>query len=579
MVRASWMKPLIALVLFATGAPNVLSQPDRTPRGPSYSTLVYWPTPGQLIAQDEIARDLKLTADQQESIRKAQADYQQALAANPPGGQNFAEVSQKRQEATRKLDDTVRAALGDKAKRLDQIAAQSAGLAAFVTRVELRQQLGITEEQLAKGRGILDAAYKEMTGAGNDRTRGVNIWGARGAENRAAFADKTTPKLLELLIDEQKKKWQTAIGELVPPATLAKVRTWGTPDFAAGQGGGGFGERGGDIGYRSQIYLPALSQLMSQEDLVKTLNLTADQLGSIRKAQADYQQAIAANPLGGGQNAQEVFQKQQEAARKRDDATRAALGDKLKRLDQIAAQSAGLAAFVTRVELRQQLAITDEQVAKSREILETVYKDIIGPGPDRGDRRGTSAAARGAEIRTAFVDKTNPKLLELLTNEQKKRWQDAVGDPVAAAILVKVRTPASPPFGGGPRSFQTTSARLYQEAQALEKGKDYLAAVKKMNEAINLAPENDLYRAYASNLERLAGNFGNGVELALQAIKINEKKVAWYYASVAFNAHAKGDHDLARTYCKKVIDFGPATVGQGNYDLAKKLLSEMEQKK
>jgi len=328
--------------------------------------------------------------------------------------------------------------------------------------------------------------------------------------------------------------------------------------------------------YSSLIYWAPTSQLVAQEDILRDLKLTADQQESVRKAQAEYQQVIAANPLGNRQNSIEVLQKQQEAARKRDDAIRAALGDKAKRLDQIAAQSAGLAAFVTRVELRQQLRITDEQLAKGREILDAAYKEMSGAGPDRSQRAAT-AGARGAETRTVFVEKTTPKLLELLTDEQKKRWQDTVGEAVPAAILVKARTLGS--FGTGTLPPQIASSRLYQEAQALEKSKDYPSAVKKMKEAIDLAPDNDLYRAYASHVERMAGSYGDGVEHALQAIKINEKKVGWYYASAAFNAHAKGDRELARVYCKKVIDFGAEIVGQENYDQAKKLLDELESKK
>ena len=48
-----------------------------------------------------------------------------------------------------------------------------------------------------------------------------------------------------------------------------------------------------------------------------------------------------------------------------------------------------------------------------------------------------------AKSRTTFVDKTTPKLLELLTDEQKKLWQEATGEPVPAEVLATVR--------GGPK--------------------------------------------------------------------------------------------------------------------------------
>ncbi len=120
--------------------------------------------------------------------------------------------------------------------------------------------------------------------------------------------------------------------------------------------------------------------------------------------------------------------------------------------------------------------------------------------------------------------------------------------------------------------------QLYQQAQALERTNDNPGAVKKMSEAIALLPDNDLYLAYTSHVERLSGRYADGVKHALQAIKINPK-VGWYYASVAFNAHANKDLVLAREYCKKVVEFGVEKVGQENYDYAKKLLDELKSKK
>lgn len=181
----------------------------------SYDSLARWDSPANLLTHDEIARYLKLTADEQESIGKAYAQHQQTTAAFPPRTpQNTEEVSRKRTEANMKLNDAVRQALGDKAKRIDQITAQSVGLAqSFVTRPNSRgPRLALTNAQVAKGREILEAAYKEMPS------------GDFSAKSRTTFVDKTTPKLLELLTDEQKKLWQEATGEPAPAEILAIVR-------------------------------------------------------------------------------------------------------------------------------------------------------------------------------------------------------------------------------------------------------------------------------------------------------------------------------------------------------------------
>ena len=115
----------------------------------SYDSLAIWFMPDQLLTHDEIVRDLKLTANQQESIRTIWKQYYQAVAAIPKRTpQNSKEVSKKFREAASKRFASILKLLGDKAKRLDQISAQSAGpAAAFVTRPNRRApRLELTAE-------------------------------------------------------------------------------------------------------------------------------------------------------------------------------------------------------------------------------------------------------------------------------------------------------------------------------------------------------------------------------------------------------------------------------------------------
>jgi serine/threonine protein kinase len=196
-------------------APGSLGQRGAWGEYSEYTSLAFWYTADQLITHNEIVRELKLTADQQESIRRAQAKYQEDRAAIPQRtAQNSEDVWRMAVEAANKRIAAIREALGDKAVRLDQIAAQSAGLAhLFVTRPNLRApHIGITPDQLAKGREILDSVYQEMPS------------GDISSKIRRAFVDKSTPELLELLTDEQKQLWQDALGELVHTEILAIVR-------------------------------------------------------------------------------------------------------------------------------------------------------------------------------------------------------------------------------------------------------------------------------------------------------------------------------------------------------------------
>ncbi|MFA7686217.1 MAG: hypothetical protein WCX95_05480, partial [Candidatus Gracilibacteria bacterium] len=88
--------------------------------------------------------------------------------------------------------------------------------------------------------------------------------------------------------------------------------------------------------------------------------------------------------------------------------------------------------------------------------------------------------------------------------------------------------------------YATTNQDLYNEAMAFEKASDYTTAVETMAELLKLEPKNDVYLAYASHVERLAGDFKKGLEHSLAAIKINSK-VGWYYVSAVLNAYGEGD--------------------------------------
>lgn len=202
------------------------------------------------------------------------------------------------------------------------------------------------------------------------------------------------------------------------------------------------------------------------------------------------------------------------------------------------------------------LNLNDEQKAK-----------VLAIGEE--DRQGFAAlpTPRADEAVQALNKTTEAKLLEVLSGDQRTKLKDLIGEPFKGTI--------ENPLGGAVvKTVPKADAQLlFQQAQGHENDKNYGLALKCIADAIAIAPENDAYLAHASHVERFMGRHADGVKHALQAIKLNPK-VEWYYASVAFNAHANRDLALAREYCQKVIEFGPERVGQGNYDLAKKLLAE-----
>ena len=126
--------------------------------------------------------------------------------------------------------------------------------------------------------------------------------------------------------------------------------------------------------------------------------------------------------------------------------------------------------------------------------------------------------------------------------------------------------------------FAETAQEIYEKVVTLEKSGDYTQASKIAKDLVNAAPRNDFYLAYASHVERLAGDFKNGQNHALAAVQINPN-VPWYHASVAFNAYGNGDLETARKYSRKVMDLGVEQVGQGNYDTAKKIVKDLTDRK
>ena len=121
---------------------------------------------------------------------------------------------------------------------------------------------------------------------------------------------------------------------------------------------------------------------------------------------------------------------------------------------------------------------------------------------------------------------------------------------------------------------QQNETAMYNAALKLGEQGNYTQAVKTMNELLAIVPDNDLYLAYASHYERLAGDPENGLKHALKAIELNNN-VPWYYASVAFNAYDNADIEITREYCQKVIDLQADKVGQDNYDQATRILSSI----
>jgi tetratricopeptide (TPR) repeat protein len=124
-----------------------------------------------------------------------------------------------------------------------------------------------------------------------------------------------------------------------------------------------------------------------------------------------------------------------------------------------------------------------------------------------------------------------------------------------ALLLTFVTSPVS--FGD---SADAQAKQLAAKAQELAQVKDFEGAIAHMKKAVALAPRNDLYLAMTSDYELKAGKFADGLEHAMQAIKLNDKDGA-YFVIAAANAYSDQDLERARHFCDEVLNKGPKVFG------------------
>jgi transglutaminase-like putative cysteine protease len=106
--------------------------------------------------------------------------------------------------------------------------------------------------------------------------------------------------------------------------------------------------------------------------------------------------------------------------------------------------------------------------------------------------------------------------------------------------------------------------KLAGEAERLARDKKYDEALAAIRKALEIQPGSDRTLALASEIERRAGRFADGVQHALAAVKINDK-VGLYYLLVAANAYGNQDPELALQYCRKVLAMKPGEAGESVY--------------
>lgn len=202
-----------------------------------------------LLSTPEVQKELSITDDQKGLIDEMLADLRQGGGQRPDFGsfrdlseeeraKRFEEMRKQAEERTKQAEDALKAILNEQQfARYSQLRLQRQGVMAL-SRPEVADQLGLTQEQKDKLAAQREAERGERGGPGG-RQRGEGGPGQAGGERpdfQAMMAEmqkrreKQEADALAVLTPEQKTKWESLQG--------AKF-TFPQPTFGGGRGGPG----------------------------------------------------------------------------------------------------------------------------------------------------------------------------------------------------------------------------------------------------------------------------------------------------------------------------------------------------
>ncbi|MDB5308471.1 MAG: hypothetical protein JWO38_2673 [Gemmataceae bacterium] len=196
-----WLTGLVAAIAWAVAAPAADKAAERkqghVPEEGAVQVM--------LLRQKSVQDDLKLAnADTTKIHDFATRQWKKA--------QEFDKLSPKEQdekyrELTRENEKFLAEVLKpEQKKRLDQITMQVAGLM-WVTRPELAAAIGLTAEQKKKAKELQKEAHDEA-----HKILSENVGRELKAEELKQLREKNRKRLMDLLTDDQEKKWKELAG-------------------------------------------------------------------------------------------------------------------------------------------------------------------------------------------------------------------------------------------------------------------------------------------------------------------------------------------------------------------------------
>ncbi|HEV2971945.1 MAG TPA: hypothetical protein VGY55_18370 [Pirellulales bacterium] len=186
---------------------------------------------GNLYTNEAVQKELALTDEQKDSIKKINDDFRASLT-----GLSQEDRQSKMPELRKGLEDKIGAVLNDTQKaRMKEIRIQARGASALADK-EVAEALKLTDDQVNKIKDLTDSAMKDMREAFQSAANGGDRTAMR--EKMTKMRTETSEKLLAVLTADQKTAFEKMQG--------AKVE--GLPQGGAGfgfGGGAGGGRRGG----------------------------------------------------------------------------------------------------------------------------------------------------------------------------------------------------------------------------------------------------------------------------------------------------------------------------------------------
>lgn len=180
-----------------------------------------------LLMREDVQKELNLSQTQKAKLEQLRQEMQQAmqeLRDLPP------EQRRERMQALRQKYDPATILNETQRKRLRELELQWQGPFALMD-PEVAKQVGLTEEQQAKIRGIIQEAFQSVRGQPGERMQ--EFQKAR---------EQAEKKILEVLTPAQREKWQQMLGK---PFEFQGGRGFGPGGFGRPRGEGGFGGRRG----------------------------------------------------------------------------------------------------------------------------------------------------------------------------------------------------------------------------------------------------------------------------------------------------------------------------------------------